>query len=148
MSDGLNYDVLKESILNELKNDSDLHGKSIIDDIIEQLSEVTTSGVQINEDTGEVTRRSDQKAFVFNNDNLKTMNYNNKNYTGLEVIVEIIVNKIVQELVDVMSRKIVDHIKNNLKVTIPSGTVITQVTGQAAGVLNINPIVLSEDDID
>ena len=49
----------------------------------------------------------------------------------------------VKSLWEEVGKVIVNHIKNNLEVQIPSSTVITSVTGQATGNVNISPISIT-----
>ncbi len=49
----------------------------------------------------------------------------------------------VKELWEEIGKIIVNHIKDNLVIQIPAQTVITQVTGQATGVANIDAITIN-----
>jgi len=142
---GLDSSELIDSILRSLR-DNEIEGKTITNLIIEELGGVTTSAVDVNEETGKVTIRSNQNAFIFD-DAFRTMTYEGTKYTGLEIIVDLIVRKVVQKLVETISEEVVQHIKDNLEVTIPPNSFIVSVVGQATGTPNLTPIILRGDNI-
>jgi hypothetical protein len=132
----LNSAVLKEKILGTKIN------LKLQKEILDNLKKVEMTYKSVDTETGK-TKDETIKPFDSSDPKMvknisKVIPGNLNEYTGIEAIIEIIVDRVVSSVVD----EIITHIKNNLEVSIPIGSFVNVVTGQAAGVLNIVPVTI------
>jgi len=132
----LNANALIEDILDE--------GKNLQKDIIEQLSKVALTMPGMVDKNGKPAGETfpfvptEQGQMMEFGDSNKEKASVDEKYTGIEAIVEIMVENIVR----VSIPEILKHITDNLEITVPTNSVITKVSG---GTLNVSPIECKQE---
>jgi len=123
----LNADKIVEEILDE--------GKNLQKEIIDRLSKVLLEMPGMVDASGKPAGKTKPFEPTIQGQMMEfdKSNKTNEKYTGVEAIVEIMVEQIIRVSVP----EIIKHIENNLEVSVPIQTVITKVSG---GTINATPI--------